>query len=208
MGASHVSSPSSSPLSNILTDRGPLGGELVVHTAPWDRSKSLHVKLCVCIITTVSYDFKLVPNAQVEKINILWLCMVTDEDHLAELHGGDVLVSLLIPYDKGEIIRVAAALIDLDRYVLVRVAARNSERKIEIKEGTSVSIFFYYMHAVQQVACLLILPSIFDPDHTEGEQGCGFVCGLSHLSEGSPAQDEVSVITRALVGYNYGYPFV
>lgn len=46
-GTTQDSSPSSS-LNNILICSAPLGGEVVVHTAPWLRSNSLQTKFWVC----------------------------------------------------------------------------------------------------------------------------------------------------------------
>lgn len=46
-GTTHVSSPSSLPLSSILTERVPLGGDATAHTAPWLLSNNLHANFSV-----------------------------------------------------------------------------------------------------------------------------------------------------------------
>lgn len=54
-------------------------------------------------------------------------------NYLTELHSGDILFALLIPYDKSQIMRIVAFLIDLYCDIFVRVAARNTVARMHIE---------------------------------------------------------------------------
>lgn len=43
--------------------------------------------------------------------------------YLTQLHGGDVTLALLIPYNKTQIVRVVAAICDRESDIFVGVAA-------------------------------------------------------------------------------------
>lgn len=51
--------------------------------------------------------------------------------YLAELHSSDILFALLMPYDKSQVMRVVAVLINLDSYIFTWIAAWDTERERE-----------------------------------------------------------------------------
>lgn len=115
-GTTHVSSPSSL-LNSILIDKGPLGGDVAAHTAPYVRSNSLHSKFCVCRKKKFQYLTAFITKETfgvIENIGCLYL---------TQLHGDDVTLPLLMPYNKTQIMRVVAAISDLESNIFVGVAA-------------------------------------------------------------------------------------
>lgn len=59
--------------------------------------------------------------------------------YLTKLHSSDIFHPLLIPYDKSQIMRIVALLINLDCNILVWVAARNTVCREERERASLIS---------------------------------------------------------------------